>query len=205
MTPRVAPVVLWLCAAAGGAAAQPASDPDWPCVQRKVAALSPAAVWTGPPIPDGADWRGDAEVAALVERLAQRRLFLEDAEADVAAFAATKSGDAARNQLALLFAGLFETMDAERGAVIEGIERYARRQVAMADAIRARASELDAARRAPEANADALAAEQNDLTMQIRIFDERRGSLSYVCEVPRLIEARLFALGRAITSAMPGG
>ncbi|MGB8617500.1 MAG: hypothetical protein WCD65_08220, partial [Pseudolabrys sp.] len=31
-----------------------------------------------------------------------------------------------------------------------------------------------------------------------RIFDERRQTISYVCEVPSTIERRLFALARAI-------
>ena len=35
-----------------------------------------------------------------------------------------------------------------------------------------------------------------------RIFDERSKTIGYVCEVPVLIEQRLFALARAIQQAL---
>ena len=35
-----------------------------------------------------------------------------------------------------------------------------------------------------------------------RIFEERRKTISYACEVPVLIEQRLFALARAIQHSM---
>jgi hypothetical protein len=186
--------------AAGAAGAQPAADPDWPCVQRKVPSLTPAVVWAGPPFEAGAlDWEADAEVAALVARLSQRRVAEEDAAAEVEAFAA----DAGDDRLLLLFAGLFETMDRERSAVMEGIGRYARRQIAEAEEIRMQASALETHRAgmAPEA----LAGAEEALTWRIRVFDERRDNLAYACEVPRLVEQRLFALGRAIAGEIEGG
>ena len=116
-----------VCAAVPASAAD-GGDTDWPCVQRKVPALTPAAVWTGPSLDAvGADWRDDAEVADMVRRLSQRRSALEEAEAEIDTFAAGLEPDESR-RLILLFAGLFETMNAERGEIIEGIERYARRQ-----------------------------------------------------------------------------
>jgi hypothetical protein len=35
-----------------------------------------------------------------------------------------------------------------------------------------------------------------------RIFEDRRRTISYVCEVPVLIDQRLFALGRTIQQAL---
>ena len=40
------------------------------------------------------------------------------------------------------------------------------------------------------------------LTWETRIFDERVQSLTYVCEVPTLIEQRLYALARTVAEAM---
>ena len=210
---RAAALVLALALVAGGASAQEGSGQegpaqegsgDWPCVQAKVPTLTPAAIWTGPAFePGAADWASDAEVAALVDRLARRRLPIEEAEREVEAFAAGLGPDA-EARLALLFAGLFERMDAERSQVIAGIERYARRQVAAADAIRAESAALDARRRAEDADPPAISEEEAVLGWRIRVFDERRGALPYACEVPRLIEQRLFALGRAIGSALEG-
>ena len=177
------------------AAAQPTGF-DWPCVQAKVPTLTPAVVWAGPPFEEGLDWEMDVEVASLVERLSQRRVPEEEALAEIGAFAA--GADAGR--LTLLFAGLFERMNAERSDVVAGIERYARRQISEADRIRAQASALE--RRRGEAGAEEIAAAEDDLAWAIRVFDDRRDALGYACEVPRLIEQRLFALGRAIAAAV---
>lgn len=40
------------------------------------------------------------------------------------------------------------------------------------------------------------------LLWDIRVFDEREQSLSYVCESPVLLERRLFALARQIMSRL---
>ena len=45
------------------------SDPDWPCIQRKVPNLSVGQMWSGPIIPeaDMKNWRSDGDVAALAQ------------------------------------------------------------------------------------------------------------------------------------------
>ena len=180
-------------------------DPDWPCVQRKVPQLSAAAVWEGAPIEEAADrWRHDAEVVALVEQIAARRTSIEDAEAAIASFGAGLDTAEREARLTLVFAGLFETLDRERGEVIAGIERYGRRQKTLAEQIRVERAELSALSAAAAAAEDAQrAAElQNRLLWETRIFNERRNSLTFVCEVPTLIEQRLFVLARAIQAAM---
>jgi hypothetical protein len=42
----------------------------------------------------------------------------------------------------------------------------------------------------------------NQLSWQTRIFEDRRKSTSYVCDVPVQIEKRLFELGRAIQDVL---
>lgn len=181
-------------------------DPDWPCVQRKVSSLTPASIWTGPAIETaGAGWEADAEVAELIGLLAQRRLPVEEAEAEVAAFAESLEEAERAERLTRLFAGLFETLNAERGEIMEGIERYARRQRELAGEVRAEAARLGEARAAPDADPAALAEAQAALDFRIRAYNERRASLTYACEVPRLVEQRLFALGRAISEEIAGG
>lgn len=178
-------------------------NPDWPCVQRKVPSLTPAAVWTGPGFESAEGrWSDDEEVRRLVNTLSQRRLPLDEAEVMIEAFAA-EAGDDATRRLTLLFAGLFETMNAERGEIMDGIERYGRRQKALAEGVREKSAEVDALRETPDVDPIALERAETDLIWQIRIFNERRSSLQYVCEVPRFVEQRLFALGRAISRAIP--
>ena len=195
-------VVALVAGAAGAASAQPAPDPYWPCIQRKVPSLTPAAVWAGPALSETIDWQRDVDVAALAKRLAQRRIPVDDAKQDIADFAITLQAGTADSRLELLFAGLFDIMNRERSDVIDGIERYGKKQIAMADDIRTKAAKLDRQRRLADADQGAIAQEQDELTWQTRVFDERRRSLSYVCDVPRLIERRLFTLAAAISGRL---
>ena len=173
-----------------------AHDPDWPCIQRKVPELSVAAVWQGPPVDDALEhWQADDEVAELVVELSSRRVPVDDAKKEVEGFAADLDPREKAAKLTLLFAGLFQTLDRERGELIVGIERYARKQVAAAADIRARQSALSDLV-ATDPQGAALMTEQ--LVTETRIFNERRESLSFVCETPIIVEQRLFELARAI-------
>ena len=72
-----------------------------------------------------------------------RRTPLEEAYAAIDSFAATLGTD--RNErLTLLATGLLQTINAERSQIIQGIERYARRQKELADKIKAERADLDA-------------------------------------------------------------
>ncbi|HEU0222156.1 MAG TPA: hypothetical protein VFR34_08095 [Paracoccaceae bacterium] len=204
----------WLLAAAlaaglGSAAlAQPAEDPDWPCIQRKVPHLSPGQMWAGPPLPeDRRAWRDDPELGALAARIAARRTAMEEVPAllDGVQAGGGQSRDA---RLVALFAGIFELIDAERARIIEGIERYARKQRALTERIEARQAEIAAARE--EAGAEDHAAldrieELEDaLAWDIRVYKDRRESLTYVCESPVILERRAFALARLIQERLSG-
>src|SRR3954451_13442706 len=91
--------------------------PDWPCAQAKVPEISLAAVWDGPDLGDAASrWKEDAKVTALVPRLAARRTPLDEAEKAIKEFlsnSASKKNEAGK----LLFAGLFDTLNAQRSSV----------------------------------------------------------------------------------------
>jgi hypothetical protein len=179
-------------------AALPQHDPDWPCQQIKVPELSPAAVWSGPPIDEALkSWSGDKQIADLVDRLSQRRIPIEEAGAAVRDFASTLKPEEKAGKLTMLFAGLFDTLNDERDAVMAGLDRYGRSQKALAETIReaqSRLSDLNSSGADPQ-QASAL---NDQLVAQTRIFNDRRSSLTFVCEVPTLIEQRLFALGREI-------
>jgi hypothetical protein len=180
-----------------GAAAQ-FDDPEWPCIQRRVPELSMGQMWSGPPAePDAAS---DPELQALARRLAPRRVSVEEIAA--AAEAAVRSQEPATRPewLAGLFAALLDRINAERGAVIAGIGRYAARQRALSEEIEAMQSELATLERAPEATRDMDKVEEleDHLAWEARIFRDRAQSLTYVCETPVLLERRAFAIGRAL-------
>ena len=145
----------------------------------------------------GDAWSKDQTVHDLVLRLAGRRTSLADAEKEAAQFIV--GTEAEKQQKAkLLFAGLFATLGRERDDVMAGIERFSQRQQQLREKITAELTNLraqqDAASQEP-ATADQLS---DQITWDTRIFDERRQTISYVCEVPSTIERRLFTLARAI-------
>lgn len=181
-------------------------NPDWPCQQILVSHLSPAQMWTGPSI-DGVDRNSDPQVDELAAKLAQRRVSIDDAKAQIDAFAAA-AGANKQQKLTLLFALLFDRLDGERAEVIDALMRFGHRQKGMADQIRAENEKLheeqDKSTSPEEANDpnSPVSAAAKQLQWDLRIFEDRHKTLSYVCEVPVTIEQRLFALAREIQAKM---
>jgi hypothetical protein len=199
---RYAAAVRLLIAVPSASHAADPRYPDWPCVQAKVPEISVVAVWDGPPIEQATkSWQADPEIKELVARLAARRTPMEDAQTRIGQFV---TGDAAAktDRGKLLFAGLFETLNSERGAVMNGLERLARSEKKLAEQIRSDTSamhELQDAATPDQAKIDELASR---IEWNMRIFEDRRKSIRYACEVPVIIEKRLFALSRAIAQTM---
>lgn len=179
------------------------ADPDWPCVQRKVPQLSLGQVWNGPDLPPSAkDWSDDASVSALVEDVAARRLPLGDAQKKIRDFAESLPAEQLATKMAMLMQGLFDHMDAERSHVIAGISRYAHRQLEMAADLRKQASDVDALRAKPDADPDEVERRTDQLNFATRIFTERAQSLTYVCDVPTIIEQRLYQLAKTVSETL---
>jgi hypothetical protein len=203
MIRRIAIGVL-LAVAASTAIARAADPryPDWPCTQAKVPEVSLAAVWAGPPLDDVQDrWKSDSKVSALVSKLSARKTPMDEAEKSIKEFLAGSAANKATNAK-LLFAGLFETLNAQRSSVMNGLERTTRKQREAADKIRDETLELQALQGATprdDAKVDALS---NQLIWETRIFEDRRKVVRFVCEVPTAIDQRLFALGRVIQQEM---
>nr|WP_111301375.1 hypothetical protein [Paracoccus saliphilus] len=180
---------------AGPAFSAAGTDPDWPCIQRKQPNLSLGQVWTGPaPDETSAEMARDPRIDQLAARLEQRRLPLDQAEAEIAEFAA----QADNAQLVALMQAIFDKIERDRSALIAGISRYGRSQVEMSGRIEARRARMAELEAAEQPDFDAIDAEEEALDWDSRIFTERQQSLTYVCETPVILEQRLFALGRAI-------
>lgn len=184
-----------LALAAGPALAADGTDPDWPCVQRRQPHLSIGQMWAGP-VPDEATGAlaRDPAIAALADRLEQRRLPMDEAEADIAEFAR----DADNARLTALMQAIFDRIEPDRSALIAGIGRYGHGQVRLAKQIEARRESMARLEAAEPPDFDAIDAEEKALDWDQRIFTERQQQLTYVCETPVILEQRAFALARAI-------
>jgi hypothetical protein len=186
----------------GASNANPAAKPgdDWPCMQRLQPELSIGAMWSGPDPAEAADnWRKDTAVEAVVEQVAPRRVPQQEAVDALHRFAAGYDKDRPA-VMTKVFAGLFETLNDERGAIIRGIRHFNERQQKLADRIQAGMRTLDGL---DPASTDVKIAEQrqavqDQVSWDSRIFDDREKLLPLVCDQPVVLERRLFALSRAI-------
>jgi hypothetical protein len=169
-------------------------DPDWPCVQRLVPEIAAAMIWAGPPL-DAVEGEKSPATRRLAGELAARRVPLADAEAQVEAYAGTLAAEQKDAQLTRLFADTLAIINRDRTSIIQGIRKFARNQQALAERITRNAEQLGGLGADQIAERDALmAARQWD----IKLYEDRRDSLTYLCEQPVLLEQRAFALARAI-------
>jgi hypothetical protein len=190
-----------LAAAAAAHSAPPRSeDPDWPCQQRLVPKLAAATYWSSP-LDSAGDWHADPDIAELVRRLAPRRVTTEEGLAAIAAFISKQPEDLPR-RTALAFRALLEETDRARSALIDQLKQIGRRQRELADLVARLAAELNAI--PPGATGEAAARrvdlqQRHDFTA--RNFEEIQRTISYACETPVALEARLGAWARALEEA----
>jgi hypothetical protein len=156
-------------------------------------------------VDDEEAWRDNEEIVKLIPTLASRRVPMEQAAAAIEGFAAAQPKDKRDEALKQLFAGLLRTVNVDRAVVMSGIERFQKRQKARAEAIQRQGEALRRLRKQGEtdekARAEATTAEER-YNWDVRIFTERQQSLPLACEVPVLIEQRLFELAREIRARM---
>ncbi|KQT85638.1 hypothetical protein ASG48_08920 [Aurantimonas sp. Leaf443] len=175
---------------------------NWPCVQRKVEDISIGQVWNGPDPASASSVERTAPMRALVGELAARRLPLPEAQARAEAFLKTLPEAERAKTATAVFADLFAILNTERTEIMQGIERYGAKQKAMAETIRAENAKLSKLRAAADAAPADIDQAMQTVTWDTRIFNERRQSLTFVCEVPTIIEQRLFGLGRTLSAGL---
>ena len=185
---------------AGSAGAADFGDPTWPCIQRKVPELSVGLMWPGPTDPAAIPPEAAADADSLAARLALRRLPEAELPPLVAAFTEAHGADEAL--LGAVFDKAFRPLSRTRSAIVAGIERYAAKQNALAERIDGARTEMDTLMAAAEPDFDRVDALEEQIDWDERIFDDRRRSLTYVCETPVLIEKRLYAVAQLLQSAV---
>jgi hypothetical protein len=190
--------------AAGPPSAETAPlDPNWPCEQIKIDHLSLATMWGGPPLGKFlTDWQQYPKAAALARRLAQRRVPIAEAQAEITSFAKA-AGDQRQTELLAFMGGLFSLLDQERFAVIQGLDRFGARQKSYAAQIRGEASALQEAQDAAHPDQQKISKLGEEISWDMRVFADRKSMISYACAVPDEIEHRLFELVGTISSLLP--
>lgn len=195
--------VLLIASPQAFAQGRPKADPDWPCHQVKTPTFSLASVWSGPDVDlNSQAWRDDPEVVDLATKMSQRRVPVEDVEMAISEFKAREGADG-KSKLLEAFGAAFQDLTQQRSQVLSGLDRFGRKQRELADRVRA---ENEVAQNAADANAKPDGqldeAARQKLEWDLRVFDDRRRTVAYVCESPGLIEQRLGAIARAVQQAL---
>jgi hypothetical protein len=182
---------------------RPKADPDWPCHQIKTSTFSLASVWSGPDVDlNSQAWRDDPDVVELATKMSRRGVPVEDLEKTISEFKA-KEGAEANAKLLEAFGAAFQDLTQQRSQILNGLDRFGRKQRELADRIRAENEvALNAADEKSNAGAPLDEAARQKLEWDLRVFDDRRRTVGYVCESPTLIEQRLGAIARAVQQAL---
>lgn len=179
---------------------------NWPCVQRKVETLSVVAIWDGPPIEGVKGWFREPGLPDLIELLSTRRVPTAEAEDAITKYAEALPKDQRDEKLLLLFAGLFDKMSTQRRGVMTGIEKYQISQKARAEELQRQSTAIaELESKQPPGTTDdtpEIAALREKFNWAQRIFQERQSNIPLACELPVLIEERLYALTRTIRGLM---
>jgi hypothetical protein len=197
-------ISVWLCLGALAAPAMARDTTDWPCVQGKVEQLTSAQMWDGPPV-DNLNWPGDPDIEKILPKLVNRRVSSEAAAAAIREFAESQPPENRDARLTLLFSAVLKTSDEDRAAVMSGIERFQQRQKARAAEIERQGIVIKSLREkaaSDEAARAELARAEENYNWDVRVFTERQQSMPIACEIPVLIEQRVFELAREIRSQM---
>ncbi len=191
---------------AGPAFSADKTNPDWPCVQKKIESLSVGQTWDGPAVEtDKVPWADDEKIKDLIQVLSSRRVQLPDAEAAVKKFAEEQPAAERDAKLTLLFAGLFETSNAQRKTVIGGLEKYLKAQRGRAEVVEKKGLELDELKQKAGTDDEsemAVAKAQEAYDWETRIFQERQQNIPVACEIPVIIEQRLYDIVKTIRPLM---
>jgi len=182
----------------GLASGAESTDPDWPCIQRKVENLSPGLMWAAPVTPT--ELSPDAR--ALASKLALRRVGLDEAQALITAYVADHPGTS-ENDLGNIFTAVFDRIGKDRRRVMGGIASYAHSQVALAARINTARVEMDTLSDAATPDFDRIDQIEEQIAWDERIYNDREHSLTYVCETPVLLEKRLYAIAQMLQAALP--
>ncbi|KFC64723.1 hypothetical protein FG93_05319 [Bosea sp. LC85] len=204
---RLIRTALWIACGVAMFAALPArpDQPEWPCVQRRVATLTAAQMWDGPDVAALTSWQDDAEMERLIKVLVSRANPMENATESLAQWARAQPESARDEKLKTLFAGVLKTINDDRAVVLAGIERFQHRQRQLAERIQGQGAALGGlrARAALDEKAKAeLTAAEDRYNWDTRFFAERQESLPLACEIPVQIEQRAFDLAREIRALM---
>jgi len=182
---------------------------EWPCIYRKVPQLSAAMIWDGPEITDTTSWHKDDAIRKLSQYLISRRVKIDEVDAAIKKYATGLPEDQRDAKLTELFSAVLTRTNDDRKTVMNGIEKFHKRQVERSKDIEKEALELQPDEQAAAENPSAdvgVAGQASDAEekykWEVRSFQEKQANIPIACEIPQLIDERAGEIARAIRAEM---
>lgn len=182
---------------------------EWPCIYRKVPQLTAAMIWDGPEITDTTSWHKDDAIRKLSQFLISRRVKIDEVNTAIKKYAAGLSEDQRDAKLTELFSAVLTRTNEDRKTVMNGIEKFHKRQVERSKAIEKEALEIQPEEQAAAEDPGAdvgVAGRESDAAekykWEIRTFQEKQANIPIACEIPQLIDERAGEIARAIRAEM---
>ena len=180
-------------------------DPEWPCVQVLVPEIVSAVVW--PKVIDesliGA-WKEDESLTAMVKKLSDLDEFTESERQLIADFAESVPEDSRADTLDMLADGIITLSNRRRTRYIEGIKRYTRQQISIAEQIESTLNQLVELEAQPAPESVIRQAEiEETLYWHQRVYDQREHAIRSLCERPIELEEKLSGVLRELTQYLP--
>jgi len=179
-------------------------DPEWPCIQRLIPEVSPAVMW---PVPVEDDMRDlfsqDPATHALAEELGDIEIFTDAHQQSIQEFADAIEESQREYQLTLLATGIVDVSNGVRKDFIDGIKRYTRQQIVIAEQIEASLNELS---ELDEQTGEVTATQEEireTLRWHERVYDQRERSIQLLCEEPVELEEKLSQVLRFTAQYLP--
>ena len=174
------------------------SEPDWPCVQRKIEHLSIAAMWPNP-IPDETEPLPE-DLVEVAAQLALRRVSEDEAQ-ELLSRAREAHPDLGPDDYGQVFRITFDHIDRQRTEIVAGIGRYASNQSTLASELEDLRAEMKQLEAAETPDFDRMDEVETEIDWRVRIFSDRNRALTYVCESPVLLEQRAFWIAQMMLKA----
>jgi hypothetical protein len=93
-------------------------------------------------------------------------------------------------------------LSAQLSEVMDGLERVSRKEMDLAAKVESDVNNLHTLEDQPDADQAKIKTLASEVEWSTRIFEDRRKTIRYVCDVPTTIEQRIFALARAIRQTL---
>ena len=182
-----------------------AIDPEWPCVQVLVPEIVAAVFW--PQVIDesliGA-WKEDESLTAMVKKLSDLDEFTESERQLIADFAESVPEDSRADTLDMLADGIITLSNRRRTQYIEGIKRYTRQQISIAEQIVSTLNQLVELEAQPAPESVIRQAEiEETLHWHQRVYDQREHAIRSLCERPVELEEELSEVLRELAQYLP--